>query len=147
MSRIDRVLRWKLTSLSATFVVLGCLVCKEAKACILPSSQTGVLFDHVPAGIDAPVVVEVTVVSREANVDMPNHARLAVLNARVDKVIKGTLDSDVLRIVTYLNSCSRIGVGHGFVAGMLRQDPQRGLELLAIQRPYVWLRPEALKQK
>jgi hypothetical protein len=139
MSQTGRAFGWNTTRLCALCLIVSCLVFGTARACTLPSSQGGILFDHIPDGIDAPVVAEVTIVSREANVSFPNHAQLAVMNARVERVIKGTLESDVLKVVTYLNSCSRIGAGHGFVAGTLRRDAQRGLELVAIQRPYEYL--------
>jgi hypothetical protein len=61
---------------------------------------------------------------------------LAVINARVERVVRGTVDSDALKVVTYLGSCTKIGVGHGFVAGTLDHDAQLGLELIAIQRSY-----------
>jgi hypothetical protein len=136
MSQKGRRLRWKTTKLSALCLIVGCLVFDRAGACTLLSTGTGILFDHIPDGIYAPVIAEVTIVSEEAEISLPNNARLAVMNARVERVIRGTLDSDVLKVVTCLNTCSRVGVGHGFVAGTLEHDPQRGLELIAIQRPY-----------
>ena len=71
------------------------------------------------------------IVSREADI-----GALAVMNARVERVVRGTLDSDALKIVTYLSTCTRLGVGHGFVAGRLDHDAQLGLKLTAIQRSY-----------
>ena len=94
-----------------------------------------------PGRFDAPVIAEVTIISREANVTFSNGAILAVLNARVDKVIKGTLEGSALKVVTYLDSCTTIGFGHGFIAGAMRHDPQRGFELLAIHQPQLHTRP------
>ncbi|GAB9132990.1 UNVERIFIED_ORG: hypothetical protein M2193_001942 [Bradyrhizobium japonicum] len=108
----------------------------------MASSQSGVLFDHIPEEIDAPVIVEVTIVSRETDIRSPNHTPLAVMNARVERVVRGTLDSDALKVVTYLSTCSRIGVGHGFAAGTLEHDAQLGPKLIAIQRF-----PEILTQR
>ena len=96
---------------------------------------------RIPVGFDAPVIAEVTIISREANVTFSNGAILAVLNARVDKVIKGTLEGSALKVVTYLDSCTTIGFGHGFIAGAMRHDPQRGFELLAIHQPQLHTRP------
>jgi hypothetical protein len=137
MSKIGRIFGWKTTKLSALCLIVGCLVFDRAEACAVASSQRGVLFDHIPEGIDAPVIVEVTIVSREADI-----GALAVMNARVERVVRGTLDSDALKVVTYLGTCTRIGVGHGFVAGKLDHDAQLGLKLTAIQRSY-----ESLTQK
>src|SRR5262249_4860853 len=127
MSQIDRVSGWKATRLSALSLIVACLVFDRAEACLLSSSQSGVLFDHIPEGIDAPVSVEVTIVSREADISSPNHTPLAMMNARVERVVRGTLDSDALKVVTYIGSCTRLGVGPGFVAGRLKHDAQRGL--------------------
>jgi len=136
MSHIGRVFGWKTRRLTALCLIVGCLVFDRAGACTTSSTGFGILFDHIPEGIYEPVIAEVTIVSEEADISLPNNARLAVMNARVERVIRGTLDSDVLKIVTYLNTCSRVGVGHGFVAGTLEHDAQRGLELIAIQRPF-----------
>lgn len=136
MTRVDRVFGWKTMSLRALCLIVGCLVFDRAEACLVASSASGVLFDHIPEGIDAPVVVEVTIVGREADISSPQHTPLAVMNARVERVIRGTLDSDTLKVVTYLSSCTRLIVGHGFIAGTLEHDAQLGLELIAIQRSY-----------
>jgi len=136
MSHIGRVFGWKTTKFCTLCLIVGCLVFDRAEACLLSSSQSGVLFDHIPEGIDAPVIVEVTIVSREADISSPNHTPLAVMKARVERVVRGTLDSDALKVVTYIGSCTRLGVGHGFVTGRLEHDAQRGLELIAIQRSY-----------
>nr|WP_157872621.1 hypothetical protein [Bradyrhizobium sp. ORS 278] len=72
--------------------------------------------------------------SREADIiDSSSGGQMAVMSARVDRVIKGSIGGDVLKIVTYLTDCSRVGVGFGIVAGSLRLDPHRGVELVAIQ--------------
>ncbi|WLA54410.1 hypothetical protein [Bradyrhizobium diazoefficiens] len=68
----------------------------------MASSQSGVLFDHIPEEIDVPVIVEVTIVSREADICSPDHTPLAVMNARVERVVRGTLDSDALEVLPTL---------------------------------------------
>lgn len=114
------------------YLIAFCLASSGARACLPPSSQVGILFDHVP-DVEMPVIAEVTVISREPNAMLLNGTMLAVLNARVDKVIKGTLDSPILRVVTPLSSCTAVGRGHGFIAGTIQHDPRHGLELLVIQ--------------
>lgn len=128
-----------MTKLGSLCLIVSCLVFDRAEACAVASSQAGVLFDHIPEEIDAPVIVEVTIVSREADISSLGHTPLAVMNARVERVVRGTLDSNVLKVVTYLGTCTRIGVRHGFVAGTVDHDAQLGLELTAIQRPYTSL--------
>ncbi|WP_076864217.1 hypothetical protein [Bradyrhizobium mercantei] len=128
--------RWKTTRLSALLFIVGGFVFDRAEACAVAGSQRGVLFDHVPEGIDAPVIVEVTIVSRDADTSAPDNTPLAVLNARVERVVEGRLDSSALKIVTYLGTCTRVGVGHGFVAGTFEHDARLGPKFIAIQRSY-----------
>lgn len=136
---MDRVFDWKATRLYALCLIVCCLAFERAEACAVASSQSGVLFRNIPEGVDAPVIVEVTIVGREADISAPDHTPLAVMNARVERVVRGRLDSGELKIITYLGTCTRIGVGHGFVAGRLEHDAQHGLKLIAIQRSYVIL--------
>jgi hypothetical protein len=49
-------------------------------------------------------------------------------------VIKGSIDTKYLKIFVYMDSCARVGVGRGIVLGSLRDDPQRGIMLEAIQK-------------
>jgi hypothetical protein len=113
-------------------LVSFCVASSSAKACLLSSSQVGILFDHIPS-VEVPVIAEVTIINREPNAMLLDGSALAVLNVRVEKVIKGALDALTLRVVSPLNGCTAVGRGHGFIAGTLRQDPRHGLELLVIQ--------------
>jgi len=55
------------------------------------------------------------------------------MNARVDRVIKGSIDAKTLKIFVGIGGCTRVGIGQGIVLGELRDDPQRGLMLEAIE--------------
>jgi hypothetical protein len=57
-----------------------------------------------------------------------------LMKARVDRVIKGSIDTKYLNIFVFMDSCSHVGVGRGIVLGKLRDDPQRGVMLEAIQK-------------
>ncbi|MGJ5142180.1 hypothetical protein ACQR1V_29635 [Bradyrhizobium oligotrophicum] len=127
---------WKMTGFGAVYLIAGCLLFDRAEACAVASAQTGVLFDHIPEEVDAPVIVEVTIVGIEADISSQKYGRLAVMDARVEGVVRGTFDRDALKVVTSISTCTRIGVGHGFVAGTIDHDARIGLELIAIQRPY-----------
>ncbi|MGJ5077083.1 hypothetical protein [Bradyrhizobium oligotrophicum] len=127
---------WKMTGFGAVYLIAGCLLLDRAEACAVASAQTGVLFDHIPEEVDAPVIVEVTIVGIEADISSQKYGRLAVMDARVEGVVRGTFDRDALKVVTSISTCTRIGVGHGFVAGTIDHDARIGLELIAIQRPY-----------
>ena len=113
-------------------LIAFCLASGSAKACLLLSSQVGILFDHIP-DVEVPVIAEVTVINREPNAMLLDGSALVVLNVRVEKVIKGALDTRTLRVVSPLGSCTTVGRGHGFIAGTIQHDPRRGLELLVIQ--------------
>jgi hypothetical protein len=113
-------------------LAICCLACTRAVACI-PGLERDIIFEHVPADLDAPVIVEVTIYDRLEDVsDVAGHM-MAVMNARIDRVIKGSIDARTLKIVTWIGGCTRAGIGQGIVIGTLRDDPQRGLELEAIQ--------------
>ena len=113
-------------------VIAFCVASSGATACILQSSQVGILFDHIP-DVEVPVIAEVTVVNKEPDAMLADGTALAVLNVRVEKVIKGALDTRTLRVVSPLSSCTVVGRGRGFIAGTIRHDPRHGLELVAIQ--------------
>jgi hypothetical protein len=114
--------------------------CTSAVACTAPrgpSSFSGILFEHVPTGIDAPVVIEATIYDATDNVDFPydrTFVPVTLMKARVDRVIKGSIDAKYLKIFAYMGGCSHVGVGRGIVLGTLRNDPQRGIMLEAIQK-------------
>jgi hypothetical protein len=79
------------------------------------------------------VIVEVTITDVSEAIDPSNGWVSAVMSARVEKVIRGSIDSKALKIVTYLSDCTRVGAGHGIVAGELRRDAKGDLELMAVQ--------------
>jgi hypothetical protein len=107
------------------------IACTSAVAC-MPSTERGIIFEHVPTDIDAPVIVEATIYD-ETQVGDAAGNQMVVMNARVDRVIKGSIDAKTLKIFVYLGSCTRVGIGQGIVLGELRDDPQRGVMLKAIE--------------
>jgi hypothetical protein len=126
----------KLLCAWALGIAAGCCSCSPALACPGPSSERTIIFNHVPTDVDAPVIAEVTIIDMKP-LDLQDPANLsgmAVMNARVENVIKGQIGKGTLQIVTPLGDCSNgFGVGsHGFVAGELRSDPNGNSELVAI---------------
>jgi hypothetical protein len=138
MIRIDQIFRWKTSMLSVLGlgVAVGCCSCIQAHACPGPSFERTIIFNHVPTDVDAPVIVEVTIIDMTPDLhDLYTFAgSMAVINARVENVIKGQIGRGTLKIVTPLGDCSNgFGVGsHGFVAGELRSDANGNSELVAI---------------
>ena len=124
----------------AVSMIAYCAACTSAVACTLPgtpASLRGILFEHVPANIDAPVVIEATIYDATDNVSFAyggTFVPATLMEARVDRVIKGSIDTKYLKIFVYMDSCAHVGVGQGIVLGTLRDDPQRGIMLEAIQK-------------
>jgi len=138
MIRLDRVLRWKTSMLRILgfSVAVGCCSCIQAHACLGPSSERTIIFNHVPTDVDASVIAEVTII--DMTPDLRDRwtftGSMAVMNARVESVIKGEINQGTLKIVTPLGDCiNGFGVGsHGFVVGELRSDANGNSELVAI---------------
>jgi hypothetical protein len=137
MIRIDRALRGGANTMPAWGVrfAVASLACTQALACPAPSLERTIIFKHVPTDVDAPVIAEVMILDRRGDVvDPSNGIQMAVLSARVDRVVKGRIDEGALKVVTELSDCSRgpdVG-SHGFVAGELRVDSEGNPELVAI---------------
>jgi hypothetical protein len=112
-------------------LAICCIASTSAVACI-PATERGIFFENVPTDIDAPVIIEATIYDESQVGDVAGN-QMIVMNARVDRVIKGALDAKTLKIFVYLGSCTRVGVGQGIVLGELHDDPQRGLMLKAIE--------------
>jgi hypothetical protein len=112
-------------------LAICCLASTSAVACI-PATERGIFFENVPTDIDAPVIIEATIYDRSQVGDVAGN-QMIVMNARVDRVIKGSIDAKTLKIFVYLGGCTRVGVGQGIVLGELRDDPLRGPMLEAIQ--------------
>ena len=109
-----------------------CVACTSAEACV-PSTERGIFFEHVPTDIDAPVVIEATIYDITQVGDARGN-QMKLMNARVDRVIRGSIDAKYLRIFVYIGGCTRVGIGQGIVLGTLRDDLQRGVMLEAIER-------------
>lgn len=114
-----------------------CAACTGALACISPGAgpRLSIFFEHVPTAIDAPIVIEAAVYNSTTGsyADNGTFPTGKLMKARVDRVIKGSIDAKHLTIFLSENSCHSVGVGQGIILGTLRDDPQRGIMLLAIQ--------------
>jgi hypothetical protein len=73
---------------------------------------------------------------------------MMVMNARVDRVIKGSIDAETLKLFVYIGSCTHAGIGQGIVLGKLRDDPQRGvmLEPIGAAKMRAWSKEFLQKQ-
>jgi hypothetical protein len=50
------------------------------------------MFDEVPSSLDAPMVVEATIIDRLDVIDAATGLGWAVMNGRIEKVIRGPVD-------------------------------------------------------
>jgi hypothetical protein len=119
-----------------------CAACTSAVACTVPGAapQTSIFFEQVPTEIETtPVIIEATVYSATLGsyADAGTFPTGTLMKARVDRVIKGSIDAKYLTVFVSINSCYGVGVGRGIILGSLRDDPQRGIMLLAIQNAKV----------
>ncbi|WP_315762024.1 hypothetical protein [Bradyrhizobium sp. SZCCHNS2005] len=120
----------------AVCLIAYCAACTSAVACVVPgtpASLIGILFEHVPPDIDAPVAIEATIYD-ETEVSYSGKRAITLMRARVDRVIKGSVNAKYINIFVYPNSCAHVGIGRGIVIGTLRDDPQRGIMLEAIRK-------------
>jgi hypothetical protein len=113
-------------------LAICCTACTSAVACS-PATERGILFEHVPTDLDAPVIIEATIYDDGSQVGDAAGNQMVIMSARVDRVIKGSIDTKTLKIFVYLGGCTRVGIGQGIVLGELRDDPQHGLMLKAIE--------------
>jgi hypothetical protein len=129
-----------------------CAPCTGAAACMLSRTPAlSIFFENVPTGIYAPVVIEATIYDATDNVSFAydrTFVPATVMKARVDRVIKGSIDTEYLKIFVYMDSCTHVGVGRGIILGTLRDDPQRGIMLEAVQKADIrdWSKEFTAKQ-
>ena len=103
-------------------------VSTPALACSGPGSHQTMFFDDF-TGIDEPIIAQVTITRM---VDNPSRPRIHSIGiARLDRVVKGSIDLKEIKIFSPLTSCSdplKVG-SSGMVAGTLRLDTQGAVEL------------------
>lgn len=116
------LVRIGLICLSICFVT-----CTSASACF--NQSLSILFENVPSDIDAPVIVEATIYEYKTNVSDAMGRPWVIMKARIDRVIKGSIDVGPLTIVFIPTACTHAGVGRGIVLGTLRDDPRHGFVL------------------
>ena len=127
-------------------LVLMSVECSPARACYGPGGHRSIFFDDedIAAGLDAPTIAEVTITAISAPEDYWGDNRWAdkshwVVLARIIRVVKGPIDSDVIRMRVYPSSCGPFDLhvgARGIVTGTFRRDAQWGLELIPKQESF-----------
>ena len=105
------------------------LLCTDAMAICGPGLAMSVFYDEVPSGVDAPVVLEVTIVK----VADPDERGGTVGTGRIERVIKGDITLKTISVFAPYEECFiGFSVGtHGIVLGSIHRDKRGDLELLA----------------
>jgi hypothetical protein len=134
----------KLRTLATISALLG-LVTAQANACAI-GHPVNVFFDHVPEDIDGFVVLEATLVESHSLIDK-TQAWMLMGRARIDKLIKGEIDSKTVKLFRHTHPCDMFASGktHGIVVGTIRKGTQNELEVLT---EFQWnTRAQALRQQ
>ncbi|WP_407154847.1 hypothetical protein [Bradyrhizobium sp. STM 3557] len=109
-------------------LAIYCTACTGAPACAVLTILS-IMFEQVPTDIDASEIIEATIYHRTRVRDahgLPGE----LLNAHVDRLIKGSIKTDTVKILLHQSSCPRVGMGHGIIVGDLQADPLLGLVLI-----------------
>lgn len=86
------------------------------------------MFEQLPADIEASEIIEATIQDR-AQVSDAGGLQGGLLSARVNRVIKGSIKTDTVKIFLH-QGCPRASEGHGIILGYLQSDPMFDLVLI-----------------
>lgn len=115
----------------ALCLVVYCIACTSALACF-PGTETSTMFEQVPTDIRyySSEIIEATVYDRTQVGDQAG-LQMWLLKARVNRVIKGSVNTNTVNILLY-KGCTHFG-GHGIIVGELEDNPLHGLVLIPKQ--------------
>ncbi|MCK1572001.1 hypothetical protein IVB16_12770 [Bradyrhizobium sp. 183] len=108
-------------------LAIYCMVCTGATSCTILVGRS-IMFEQVPADKDASEIIEATIIER-TKVSDAGGLEGELLTAHVDRVIKGSVKTDTVKILLY-QGCPRAGGGHGIILGRLESDPLLGPVLI-----------------
>jgi hypothetical protein len=118
----------------AVALLATCIASAEAVACVSPVLTKTIFFEETDLAADivkgASTVAEIKIIS----VGAPAEKFYSASVGRIDRVIRGSLSAETIRILWLPTSCDRelvVGDG-GIVAGNLRTGPDGVLELIAV---------------
>jgi hypothetical protein len=117
----------------ALCLAVYCIACTNAVACVIPGTGSSILFEQVPTDIRfySSEIIEATVYDSTR----VEHAgrQMSLLTAHVDRVIKGSINTKIVKILLH-PGCPIVGLnGHGIILGELEDDPLHGLVLIPKQ--------------
>ena len=91
------------------------------------------MFEQVPADNNASEIIEATIHDR-TQVSDARGLQGELLSASVDRVIKGSIKTETVKILLY-RGCPRASGGRGIILGDLQGDPLLGLVLIPKDHP------------
>jgi hypothetical protein len=127
-ARIRRIV----ITLAALLLLEACVA--SALACRDPESQQTIFVDHfvdrLVARVDASIIAQVTITDVSTTADNDYFVGFA----RVDRVLKGTLEAQSIRILSLLSDCNPAydAGAKGIVAGAIRRNVGGVPELIAV---------------
>jgi hypothetical protein len=108
-------------------LAIYCMTCISATACAVLVGRS-IMFEQVPADVAASEIIEATIHDR-AQVSNAQGLQGELLSARVNRVIKGSIKTDTVKIFLH-QGCPRASGGRGIILGYLQDDPMLGLVLI-----------------
>ncbi|MCS3446119.1 MULTISPECIES: hypothetical protein [Bradyrhizobium] len=109
-----------------------CVACTNAVACVIPGAGSSILFEQVPTDprFSSSEIIEASVYDRTRVERAGSGYQVELLTARVDHVVKGSTNTETVKILLH-PGCPIVGYnGHGIILGELQDDPQLGLVLI-----------------
>lgn len=120
----------QLRALSLCFAVC-CIACTDAVACAVYGTGHSIVFKQAPNDIRfySSEVIETTILDSTLVHDGVGRP-MTLVNAHVDRVIKGSIHAETVKILFYQTTCITLAGGHGIILGEIEQDPLHGLVLI-----------------
>jgi hypothetical protein len=110
------------------------VACTSAAACAIPGPSSSIMFEQVPPDIRyySSEVVEATIYGHTKVGDVAGLPVL-LLDARIDRVIKGSINTSAFKILLHQSPCGTLFGGHGIILGELKNEPLHGLVLIPMK--------------
>jgi hypothetical protein len=124
----------------STLLAFYCAACSSAAACTIYGTgfpSNSIMFQHVPTDIRyySSNIVEATI-SGYSRVGGSPGGPVVLVDARIDRVIKGSIDTSTVKILLHESSCGTyLFGGHGIIVGEIEYDPLHGPVLIPKAHP------------
>jgi hypothetical protein len=112
-------------------LAIYCLAHTSAAACAISGTGSSIMFEQVPPDIRyySSEIVEATIYGHTQVGGVAGDTILLV-DARVDRVIKGSINTSTVKILLHQWGCGTYFGGHGIIVGEIEDDPLHGPVLI-----------------